>query len=72
MNRHDLCNSVVVIKRLIEFSKPIIEKLVDYCSNRSEQEIPAAKLEKLTQALNLLELEIKKLSESCKTLFDDK
>ena len=64
--RHDLLNSVVIIKRLITSLKPTIEKMVDDClTHKLTTEYTDKQLETLKQSMIILEKEAEKLSRIC-------
>jgi len=70
--RHDLLNSIVIIKRLIKSTKPTIEQLIDdklaeEGSNNSLG-VSRSQLEMLKQSLSILEKEADKLSKICDTI----
>lgn len=67
--RHDLLNSVVVIKRLSRSSLPAVEQLFNDClGNAIPVKLPRQQLETLKQSIAILEKEIEKLSKICDNL----
>ena len=59
--RHDLINSIIIIRRVMKSSRPIIEKMI---AEKLEQE-KDIQLTMLSESMSVVEKEIEKLNELC-------